>query len=309
MLIRSRNIIFTLKKNKMSFGPAKSTEYRNKSIERKNDQFYTTQDVANKCVDIVLEYVRLKDISVWIEPAAGTGSFVKAVKKQSNKKIYKIDIDKNSDAKHMDFLLWELPRKVNGLVVCIGNPPFGKNSSLAVKFINHAAQFSDVIAFILPLTFSKPTYINKLDTSLHLVHFEKLPKDSFEYKGKTKNVSCGLYIFVKDEEERRKSISKGPSESTLVQFVNPKDANMSVQRVGTSAGNVIFSKRYIMEKAESKNYYKIYIDKRLLNKKQRDKLDYMDFKNAAIKQNVSGMPSISKSEVVKLIHDFLKVEL
>ena len=28
-----------------------------------------------------------------------------------------------------------------GNILTIGNPPFGKNSSLAVKFFNHAAQF------------------------------------------------------------------------------------------------------------------------------------------------------------------------
>ena len=51
----------------------------------------------------------------------------------------------------------------------IGNPPFGKNSSLAISFFNKAAEFSDIIAFILPQTFSKDSVKNRLNLSFFLI--------------------------------------------------------------------------------------------------------------------------------------------
>ena len=33
-------------------------------------------------------------------------------------------------------------------MITVGGPPFGHRGDLAVKFINHASKFSDVVAFI-----------------------------------------------------------------------------------------------------------------------------------------------------------------
>ena len=44
---------------------------------------------------------------------------------------------------------------VNHIFVSEIKPPFGKVSSLAIRFFNKCAQFSDVIAFIIPRTFNK----------------------------------------------------------------------------------------------------------------------------------------------------------
>ena len=37
----------------------------------------------------------------------------------------------------------------------IGNPPFGRQSSLAIKFIKKSCEFCDSISFILPKSFKK----------------------------------------------------------------------------------------------------------------------------------------------------------
>ncbi len=37
----------------------------------------------------------------------------------------------------------------------IGNPPFGRQSSLAIKFIKKCCEFSNSISFILPKSFKK----------------------------------------------------------------------------------------------------------------------------------------------------------
>ena len=44
----------------------------------------------------------------------------------------------------------------------IGNPPFGRQSTLAKKFIKKCAVFSDSISFILPKSFRKGSYHRKI---------------------------------------------------------------------------------------------------------------------------------------------------
>ena len=77
----------------------------------------------------------------------------------------------------MDYMAF-IPHKVESIAV-IGNPPFGKNSSLAVKFFNHSAQFADTIAFIVPRTFRKNSLVNRLNENFHLIYEKILPIDSF----------------------------------------------------------------------------------------------------------------------------------
>ena len=37
----------------------------------------------------------------------------------------------------------------------VGNPPFGRQSSLAIKFIKKSCEYCDSISFILPKSFKK----------------------------------------------------------------------------------------------------------------------------------------------------------
>ena len=62
-----------------------------------------------------------------------------------------LDIEpKSNGIEKTDFLLWK-PETSNN--ICIGNPPFGLRGHLALKFVNHAAEFSDFVCFILPQLF------------------------------------------------------------------------------------------------------------------------------------------------------------
>ena len=63
--------------------------------------------------------------------------------------------------------------------VVIGNPPYGKNSNLAVQFLNKVAELSDDIRMVLPRTFRKPSIINRLNPHLHLVSDVTCPDDTF----------------------------------------------------------------------------------------------------------------------------------
>lgn len=306
------------------FGPANSQKVREDSVERSMDQFYTKEKIAKYCMNVLVSFLPVEDVAMLVEPSCGTGSFVDAAKIVfPDIYISTIDIDESSSAvEHKNFLDWTFIGfgTEKRLVVTFGNPPFGKNSSLAVKFFNAAAKYSDVIAFILPLTFSKPSVINRLDDYFHLVHFESLPKNSFIYKGKSKDVSCGFYIYISCTaysnvrqipenwkcvpRSTREKINPGATSSNIVSFVSTLELTTClVQRVGTNAGKVFFDRDYIESKLSSKNFYKVNIN---LNKigKGKNKLENMDFSKSKDKTNVSGMPSLSKPELVKLIHDY-----
>lgn len=89
----------------------------------------------------VNDYVN--DYDIHLEPSAGTGSFYNIMDK--NKKLG-LDIEpKTKDIHKIDFFDYK-PEKDKKYLV-IGNPPFGKISSLAVKFFNKSAEFADCIAF------------------------------------------------------------------------------------------------------------------------------------------------------------------
>ena len=125
------------------------------------DQYYTKQSVAAKCV-LNLD---LNSYDIILEPSAGDGSFFNLL--PLDKRVG-LDLDpKLADIEKKDFFDYEPISNKKYLV--IGNPPFGKNSSLAKKFFNHSAKFADTIAFIVPRTFRKTATQNQLNLNFHLV--------------------------------------------------------------------------------------------------------------------------------------------
>jgi hypothetical protein len=138
------------------------------------DQFYTRDEIAMDCYKLLNEHVQTKTIDLFIEPSAGRGSFFKLL--PATKRIG-IDIDPKCDGlEQMDFLDYSPPSDATQIAV-VGNPPFGRVSSLAIKFFNHAAKFQSVacIAFIIPRTFKRTSVQNRLDLYFHLIYTTDLP--------------------------------------------------------------------------------------------------------------------------------------
>lgn len=132
------------------------------------EQYFTPPELAQECISLVDQLYGLDKFDLIVEPSAGDGSFLNFLPKKVS-----IGVDIAPQAPNIiksDFLQW-LPEKLkaNSKVLTIGNPPFGARASLALKFIDHAAVFSDVIAFVLPMSFNKYTFQNMLAANLHLV--------------------------------------------------------------------------------------------------------------------------------------------
>ena len=97
--------------------------------------------------------------------------------------------------KAIDFLKLDYLKFSNKNVHIVGNPPFGRQSSLAIKFIRYSALFSKSISFILPKSFKKDSLQNKVPLNFHLLCQVDLPKNSFLVNEKEHDVPCVFQIW------------------------------------------------------------------------------------------------------------------
>ena len=106
-----------------------------------------------------------------------------------------------------DFFTLQLTNKRHPILF-VGNPPFGLNSSLAVKFFNHAAGIADKegdeIAFIVPATFRRFSVQNRLDLNYHCRFTEEIPMGSFIPK--TMHARCVFQIWQRRSKPRKKIV-------------------------------------------------------------------------------------------------------
>jgi predicted RNA methylase len=138
------------------------------------EQYFTCRRLAAKCIAAVENHFPLASFTMVLEPSAGDGAFYSLLP-QANR--VGIDLQPLADGiQKADFLRWEPPLFQDNILT-IGNPPFGQRGSLAVEFVNRACQFSRVVAFILPRTFRKDTFYNRVDPMFHLV--EQFDCDDF----------------------------------------------------------------------------------------------------------------------------------
>jgi len=172
-------------------------------------QFYTNPMVVLNVVNILLEEMKwIIDFNktIFIEPSAWTWSFINVIKNlKYNIEWYDI-MPKHKDIIKQDFLnidISKLPR--NNIV--IWNPPFWKRSKLAIDFFNRSAEFSDIIAFIVPNQFKKYSVHNKLNKEFKLIKEVWLEKNAFFTNQNEKyDVNCVFQIWVRNNISEKKNL-------------------------------------------------------------------------------------------------------
>jgi predicted RNA methylase len=254
------------------------------------DQFYTAPEVANNCAKILKDYLSGNNIDVEniVEPSAGAGAFSMAANNVFRKEIISYDIDpKFEGVIKCDFLEQDISSFKGNKTIVIGNPPFGKNSSLAIKFFNKSAEFADVIGFVLPKTFKKTSVINKLDNYFHLEKEIEIPLNSFLVLGEVTDVPCVFQIWRKKSEKREKIISDAVCED--YSFETREIANWAFQRVGVKAG-ALKDKNKFTDIADASHIF-------LNFKNEDDSIVFSLIDWEKVKYNTAGNPSISKTEM------------
>ena len=149
------------------------------------DQIFTKHEIAARCWRIFKETAEENGYDLrrrmFVEPSAGEGCFLRLLPRARR---LALDINpRDAEIQKADFLSWS-PEK--GEYAVVGNPPFGVRGAIALAFLNRAAVFSDIVGFILPMTFTsggKGAAMTRV-RGLHLLRGEELPKNAF-YDGKS----------------------------------------------------------------------------------------------------------------------------
>ena len=281
------------------------------------DQFFTDPIVASACVDMVDGIVvgGIAHFDVVVEPSFGEGAFLRPLlaKVASPGRLRFFDIDCVDPAHKRDFIDPRsildaipdaIPDAITGSVLTIGNPPFGKNSSLAVKFFNRAAEFSDTIAFILPRTFRKRSVRSRLNREFVLVYEEALGRDSFVFKGTPRDVPSVFQVWsrgrfldhIKSYPINHEGVDM-PDGQDFVFCKASERPDFAIRRVGVNAGR-IFTDTPAERSAQSHLFV------RALEACNRvsilGALRSLDLEHAECKFDTAGCPSISKTEIYKL---------
>lgn len=171
--------------------------------------------------------------------------------------------------------------------VVVGNPPYGRNSNLAIQFLNKATELSDLVCMVVPSTFNKQSVLNKINKSFHLKFTKDNPIDSFSIR-----VTTSSQIWKRLDYERNNSDS--PVTHNDFQFVKKEDANLFIGRVGCGpAGKV---------KTDNFDHYSSEVHYFLKCKTQEviDRLVSLENKFVAASSNTVCVRSLSKTELVRI---------
>ena len=154
------------------------------------DKFYTQDHVAKQCFEFLHSQLNISENAIYLEPSAGAGSFINLLSH-----YIALDIAPEDDRiKKQDYLKYEVDKEN---FITIGNPPFGNRSKLAIDFFNKAATMSDVIAFILPVSFMKWSVQKNLSSNFALYNYMYLEPESFSFNGEPYSIRTIFQIWVK----------------------------------------------------------------------------------------------------------------
>ena len=272
--------------NELIVNTMQTTGLKRKTI----DKFYTSPIIVKECINLIKQNINIYDDDLCIEPSAGNGSFINGIK--SLFKTYKFyDLEpENDEIIKQDYLEYEYTvTKPNSKVHIIGNPPFGRQSSLAIKFIKKSSEYCDSISFILPKSFKKDSLKKHFPLNFHLISEYDLPKNSFMVDKKEYDVPCVFQIWIKKDTDRTIPKKLIPNKYNFVKKNDKHD--ISFRRVGINAGDIDKE----TEKKSIQSHYFIKLDIELTDE-LFNKLTNIDYN---CKNNTCGPKSISKQELMK----------
>ncbi len=261
------------------------------------DKYYTKPNVVDLCLNLVKKYIEINPNDLIIEPSAGNGSFITGIKSlSSNFKFYDIEPE-NEEIIKQDYLIYDygIIKTTFNKIHIIGNPPFGRQSSIAIRFIKKSCEFCDSISFILPKSFKKDSLKKSFPLNFHLIFEIDLPDKSFLVDDIEYNVETVFQIWVKKTSNRVISQKLEPLNFMFVEkTANP---DISFRRVGVNAG-VIDTE---IDKKSIQSHYFIKFTNGKSITENIDKLSIItyDFNNTV------GPKSISKQELISKFNPLL----
>jgi predicted RNA methylase len=261
------------------------------------EQFYTPPQLAKALMQEVAKLVPDLAERIMIEPAGGTGAFIKAAKKFGITNIISFDIEpKHKDVQNGNFLEAELTAKH---AITISNPPFGRNNSLSIPFFNKAADYSDYICFIVPRSWRKWSVINRLDQRFHLVADLDLQidyVDDTDEEISTKNRLATCFQIWQKRKTKRPIVKV--VDNDFIKKVKPQDADVSLTIFGYGCG------RLKTEFKREPNSTQMFL--KLNHPKALEALQAVDF--SRFFKNTAYTEALSLQEINFLLNEYLTGE-
>jgi hypothetical protein len=265
------------------------------------DKFYTSDTAVKECMLQVSNHLQISSKNdLIIEPSAGNGSFIQEITQVcENTLFYDIEPEETGILKQDYLLLNSKAVTTVGKIHVIGNPPFGRQSTLAIQFIKKSAEFADSISFILPKSFKKDSMRNHFPKQFHLIYQMDLDNNSFLQDGNPVDVPCVFQIWQKQEEERP-ALAKLEADPTIFQFVKQdENPDISFRRVGVNAGAITIAtseNNWLEEKSVQSHYFIKFASTDEKNKSELIK-KISEIKYA--EDNTVGPKSIGKQEIIR----------
>jgi len=248
------------------------------------DKFYTKHEIAKEIIEKIKQKLLIDTSDVIIEPSAGNGSFIPFIETLKGIHLFYDISPEHSQIVAQDFL--KLKINFEGNIHIIGNPPFGRQSSLAIKFVKKSCEIATSVSFILPKSFKKESLKRHFESHFHCILEWDLPKNSFLVNEKEHDVPCVFQIWIK-KAEMREIVPK--MEPVGFEFVKKnQNPDISFRRVGVNAGTISHE---IENKSEQSHYF-IKFKSDLLEKFQNLHFDF---------ENTVGPKSISKQELIRAV--------
>jgi predicted RNA methylase len=267
----------------------KSTGLKRETI----DKYYTADNIVKKCMELIKTNISITKNDLCIEPSAGNGAFIEAIKSLfMNYKFYDLEPENSAIIKqdYLTFAYDTLIKTNYNKKHVIGNPPFGRQSSLAIQFIKKSIEYCDSISFILPKSFKKDSLKKHFPLNFHLVCEYDLPENSFMVDNKRYDVPCVFQIWVKKDTHRSIPDKLVPKKYKFVK--KEMEHDISFRRVGVYAGEI---DRNTDEKSFQSHYF-IKFDKNVLTEKLYKKISEIHYSS---KDYTVGPKSISKQELIE----------
>ena len=255
------------------------------------EQFYTKTEVAKRLCSVFEQKINIDDHDLIIEPAAGTGNWCSYLHKYN---LLSYDIEpQGPNILEQDFLQLNLTTSFHIPLHFVGNPPFGRQASLAKKFIRSICSYPKTksIAFILPKSFKKDSFQKVFPLSFHLIHQEEVEDNAFIVNGEDYTVPC-VFKFG-NEKIIIESLILLLNQYIIILLKKKKNLIFSLRRVGVYAGKIDSE----IDSKSIQSHYFIKLDKNIDN--------FIEKYNSSVKfehNNTVGAKSISKQEFIKEIN-------
>ena len=263
------------------------------------DKYYTKPTIVEKCINMTVEHLSITCDDFIIEPSAGNGSFIDGIKQlTTNHLFYDLEPEHDEIIKQ-DYLLFDCDTTIQtpyNKIHVIGNPPFGRQSSLAIKFIKKSCEFCHSISFILPKSFKKESMKKSFPINYHLILEYDIPDNSFLVDNKEHNVPCVFQIWEKKDVNRAITPKMVPNKYNFV--TKNENPDISFRRVGVNAGRI---SKDTIDKSDQSHYFIKFDEK--ISDDIYNKLSTIQFD---CKNNTVGPKSISKQELIPIYNEFFK---